>query len=66
MPYSGDRPGKGVYVCSVCAKSLRLLDDDDLLLCCPACKGTEFTAVRNDSTDKNLDEPWNSNRNRPG
>jgi hypothetical protein len=64
MPYSGDRPGKGVYICSICAGSLRLIDEDDLLLCCPDCKGTEFTAARNNDAAKNPEASWQGGRNR--
>lgn len=45
MPTTGEKPGKGTYMC-VRDKQLVVLDDHtDTLPPCPRCNGTEFIKV---------------------
>ncbi len=43
MSTTGERPGKGVYICTRCGQSVVLNDDTDVLPPCPRCNNTEFT-----------------------
>ena len=42
MPRTGERPGKGTYVCTVCGTKVALESDTDTLPPCPKCANTEF------------------------
>jgi len=43
MSYStGEKPGKGTYVCKNCGQTVVLDDDTDTLPPCPSCDETEF------------------------
>jgi len=42
MPTTGEKPGKGRYVCINCGQVVILDNDDDVLPPCPKCDGTEF------------------------
>lgn len=42
MPTTGEKPGKGTYVCTRCATMVTLDDADDTLPPCPKCSHTEF------------------------
>ncbi len=39
---SGDRPGKGIYICQQCRHAVRLDHDSDDLPACPLCSHTEY------------------------
>lgn len=43
MSTTGQKPGKGVYVCNHCGRSVVLDDHDDTLPPCARCKQTKFT-----------------------
>ncbi len=43
MATTGEKPGKGTYVCKNCGQSVVLDDDTDTLPPCPNCSGTEYT-----------------------
>lgn len=45
MPTTGEKPGKGRYMCNNCFKVLTLDDDTDTLPPCPTCNKTSFTKV---------------------
>lgn len=42
MPTTGEKPGKGVYVCTRCGTIVTLDNDTDVLPPCPKCHNTEF------------------------
>jgi DNA-directed RNA polymerase subunit RPC12/RpoP len=42
MSTTGEKPGKGVYVCIKCGEKVRLDDNSDRLPPCPKCHGTEY------------------------
>lgn len=42
MPTTGEKPGKGRYVCTNCGEDLYLDDDTDTLPPCAKCHGTDF------------------------
>lgn len=42
MPTSGEQPGKGKYMCTLCGTMVKLDDDEDTLPPCPSCEGTDF------------------------
>jgi Zn finger protein HypA/HybF involved in hydrogenase expression len=42
MSTTGEKPGKGTYVCRNCATVVNLNDDTDTLPPCPKCHKTEF------------------------
>jgi len=42
MSTTGEKPGKGVYVCKSCGQVVRLDDNTDTLPPCPKCGGTEY------------------------
>ncbi|WBL16858.1 zinc ribbon-containing protein [Sutcliffiella sp. NC1] len=42
MPKTGEKPGKGTYVCKKCGSSLYLDDHTDTLPPCPKCHNTDF------------------------
>jgi len=45
MPaYAGQRPGSGSYECDSCYEII-ILDDEDLLPKCPACKTKQYLYV---------------------
>ncbi len=43
MSTTGEKPGKGMYICTKCGQVVVLDDDTDTLPPCPKCSGTEFT-----------------------
>lgn len=43
MSTTGEKPGKGVYVCTQCSQTVVLDDDSDTLPPCPKCSGTHYT-----------------------
>lgn len=44
MPYStGEKPGKGTYVCTTCGQAVVLDDNTDTLPPCPKCHKTSYT-----------------------
>ena len=44
MTYStGEKPGKGTYVCTKCDQQVVLDDDTDTLPPCPNCSNTTYT-----------------------
>ena len=40
MKVTGDRPGKGTYVCMTCGQKVVIKDDDEKLPVCPKCHGS--------------------------
>jgi Protein of unknown function (DUF1451). len=42
MPRTGEKPGKGTYICKSCGQSVSLDDNTDTLPPCPKCTGTEY------------------------
>jgi len=40
---TGEKPGKGTYVCINCNQKVVLDDRTDTLPPCPKCSGTKFT-----------------------
>jgi len=39
---TGEKPGKGTYICTACGEIVVLNDDDDALPPCPKCHNTKF------------------------
>ncbi len=39
---TGEKPGKGIYVCTTCGQVVELDDKTDTLPPCPKCHKTEF------------------------
>lgn len=39
---AGEKPGKGVYICTVCGYKVELKDDSEELPICPKCKATTY------------------------
>ena len=42
MSKTGEKPGKGTYVCTKCGNIIVLDNDTDTLPPCPRCHNTEF------------------------
>ena len=42
MSTTGEKPGKGLYTCTNCNRSLRLDDNTDTLPPCPTCHSTNY------------------------
>ncbi|WP_415817159.1 zinc ribbon-containing protein [Bordetella tumbae] len=42
MSTTGEKPGRGTYVCISCGQRIFLDDNSDVLPPCPKCHGTEF------------------------
>ena len=42
MPSTGEKPGKGTYVCQQCGQVVVLDDNSDTLTPCPKCNHTEY------------------------
>ena len=42
MYKTGEKPGKGEYVCLVCGQVVRLDDNSDTLPPCPKCESTTY------------------------
>ncbi len=42
MSSTGEKPGKGVYVCKHCGQKVVLDDNSDKLPPCPKCNHTEY------------------------
>lgn len=46
MAYTtGEKPGKGLYMCLKCFQTVKLDDDTDTLPPCPKCDGTKFAKI---------------------
>ena len=43
MPITGEKPGKGKYVCKKCGQVVVLNDDSDTLPPCPKCNHTIYS-----------------------
>lgn len=43
MSTTGEKPGKGTYICRKCKTNVRLDDSTDTLPPCPKCSSTEFS-----------------------
>jgi DNA-directed RNA polymerase subunit RPC12/RpoP len=43
MSTTGEKPGKGTYVCNRCNQEVVLDDTNDTLPPCPRCNRTEYT-----------------------
>ncbi len=42
MLIAGEKPGKGVYICTICALEIELDSDNEELPFCPLCHGASF------------------------
>ena len=42
MSTTGEKPGKGIYICTNCGETVRLDDNSDRLPPCPRCRGTNY------------------------
>lgn len=42
MYKTGEKPGKGIYICTVCGTTVTLDDTTDTLPPCPKCDNTTF------------------------
>jgi len=42
MPNTGEKPGKGTYICTSCGQEVELDDNTDTLPPCPKCNGTKY------------------------
>ena len=42
MPHTGEKPGKGTYICTNCHNRMTLDEDTDSLPPCPKCHKTDF------------------------
>jgi len=42
MPTTGEKPGKGIYICKNCRTKVTLDDNNDTLPPCPKCNHTKF------------------------
>ncbi len=42
MPTTGEKPGKGTYICKNCGQKVVLNDNSDALPPCPKCDHTEY------------------------
>lgn len=42
MYSTGEKPGKGTYVCTICGTTVTLDDTTDTLPPCPKCDNTTF------------------------
>lgn len=42
MYQTGDKPGKGVYECTICGEIVVIDNDDQELPVCPVCGGTVY------------------------
>lgn len=42
MATTGEKPGRGTYVCMRCGQVVVLDDNTDVLPPCPRCNGTHF------------------------
>lgn len=45
MYSTGEKPGKGIYMCTKCGQYVRLDDDTDTLPPCPKCENTTYYKV---------------------
>lgn len=45
MYITGEKPGKGIYICTTCLQAVHLDDDSDTLPPCPKCHSTEFRKI---------------------
>lgn len=45
MYKTGEKPGKGLYICMSCHQVIQLDDDSDTLPPCPKCHTTEFRKI---------------------
>ncbi|MGE5479772.1 MAG: zinc ribbon-containing protein [Chloroflexota bacterium] len=42
MPNTGEKPGRGTYVCEECQSTVEIHDNNSQLPPCPKCNGTRF------------------------
>jgi len=42
MSNTGEKPGKGTYICNNCGQAVVLDEDTDTLPPCPSCNHTEY------------------------
>ena len=42
MPTTGEKPGKGTYICKSCGQEVCLDDNSDKLPPCPKCADTNY------------------------
>lgn len=42
MPKTGEKPGKGTYICDQCGQDVTLDDHTDALPPCPKCGNTTY------------------------
>lgn len=42
---TGEKPGRGLYLCAKCDERIRLDQDSDRLPPCPRCNGTKWYKV---------------------
>ncbi len=52
MLLSGDKPGKGIYVCEKCRIAVDLVDDAEILPYCPCCESHNYLAQRRKKEQK--------------
>jgi hypothetical protein len=45
MPSTGEKPGAGTYMCTICEDTVTLDDPNDKLPSCPMCGNTEFEKI---------------------
>jgi hypothetical protein len=45
MPITGEKPGIGTYMCTICENTVMLDDPYDALPPCPMCGNTEFEKI---------------------
>jgi len=43
MVTTGEKPGRGTYICTRCGLGVTLDDDTDTMPPCPRCENTEFS-----------------------
>ncbi|MCL4368558.1 MAG: zinc ribbon-containing protein [Actinobacteria bacterium] len=57
MPGSGEKPGAGTYACAHDGQRVILESDDDMLMDCPSCGGSEYLLVERKSLVETTDAP---------
>lgn len=45
MAKTGEKPGKGTYICIKCSQGIHLDDSSDTMPPCPKCNGTTFLKI---------------------
>ncbi len=54
MFLSGDKPGKGMYVCEKCRIAVDLNDDNEILPYCPCCESHSYLVQGRKGEDGHL------------